>query len=82
MVSKVFDAIMALPELAETKQEKIPDDGTVSFQNVSFSYSGDDNLALSDVSFTARAGEVTAIVGTSGGGKSTIPYLIPRFWDV
>ena len=77
-----FDAIMALPELAETKQGKIPDDGTVSFQNVSFSYSGDDNLALSDVSFTARAGEVTAIVGTSGGGKSTIAHLIPRFWDV
>ena len=73
---------MALPELAETKQGKIPDDGTVSFQNVSFSYSGDDNLALSDVSFTARAGEVTAIVGTSGGGKSTIAHLIPRFWDV
>lgn len=77
-----FDAIMALPELAEAEQGKKPDDGTVSFQNVSFSYSGDDKLALSDVSFTARVGEVTAIVGTSGGGKSTIAHLIPRFWDV
>ncbi|WP_329886441.1 ABC transporter ATP-binding protein [Pseudoramibacter faecis] len=77
-----FDAIMVLPELSETEHGKKPDDGTVSFQNVSFSYSGDENLALSDVSFIARAGEVTAIVGTSGGGKSTIAHLIPRFWDV
>ena len=77
-----FDAIMALPELTEIKQGKKPDDGTVSFQNVSFSYSGDDKLALSDISFTAQEGEVTAIVGTSGGGKSTIAHLIPRFWDV
>lgn len=77
-----FDEIMALPELVEIERGKKTDDGTVSFQNVSFSYSGDDNLALSDVSFTARAGEVTAIVGTSGGGKSTIAHLIPRFWDV
>ena len=77
-----FDEIMALPELVEIERGKKPDDATVSFQNVSFSYSGDDNLALSDVSFTARAGEVTAIVGTSGGGKSTIAHLIPRFWDV
>ena len=77
-----FDAIMAFPELPKINQGKKPDDGAVSFQNVSFSYSGDEKLALSDVSFTARAGEVTAIVGTSGGGKSTIAHLIPRFWDV
>lgn len=77
-----FDKIMALPELSKISQGEKPEDGTVSFQNVSFSYSGDDKLALSDVSFTARVGEVTAIVGTSGGGKSTIAHLIPRFWDV
>lgn len=77
-----FDKIMALPELSKINQGEKPEDGTVSFQNVSFSYSGDDKLALSDVSFTARVGEVTAIVGTSGGGKSTIAHLIPRFWDV
>ena len=77
-----FDAIMALPELPETKQGKCAEDGTVSFQKVSFSYRGDETLALCDVSFTAPAGKVTAIVGTSGGGKSTIAHLIPRFWDV
>ena len=77
-----FDEMMALPELVETRQGKEPSDGTVSFQDVSFSYSRDDTLALSDVSFTAREGGVTAIVGTSGGGKSTIAHLIPRFWDV
>lgn len=77
-----FDAIMALPELPETKQGKSTEDGAVTFQKVSFSYRGDETLALCDVSFTAPAGKVTAIVGTSGGGKSTIAHLIPRFWDV
>ena len=77
-----YDAIIALPKLAETKQVKKPNGGTVEFQNVSFSYTGDENLALSNVSFTAKEGEITAIVGTSGGGKSTIAHLIPRFWDV
>ena len=50
---------------------------------MSFSYTGaPDELALADVSFTARQGEITAIVGPSGGGKSTIANLISRFWDV
>jgi len=56
----------------------------IEFRNVSFSY--DDNnkeiQALSHVSFAANQGEVTAIVGPSGGGKSTIAHLIPRFYDV
>lgn len=52
----------------------------VAFDNVSFGYGSRD--VLHGASFTARAGEVTALVGPSGSGKSTIASLIPRFWDV
>ncbi|WEK02987.1 MAG: ABC transporter ATP-binding protein [Candidatus Devosia phytovorans] len=52
----------------------------VCFEDVGFGYGGHD--VLHQVSFTARAGEVTALVGPSGSGKSTIASLVPRFWDV
>lgn len=56
---------------------------SVRFENVSFSYTEDsENKALSDVSFKAEEGQITALVGRSGSGKSTIAHLIPRFWDV
>ncbi|WP_130836998.1 ABC transporter ATP-binding protein [Lachnoclostridium sp. Marseille-P6806] len=77
-----FDSMMALPELTEAVHSGTPADSAVSFRNVSFSYEGAEAMALSDVSFTAQEGKVTAIVGSSGGGKSTIAHLIPRFWDV
>jgi ATP-binding cassette subfamily B protein len=53
----------------------------VEFEHVTFQYPGADEPALSDVSFVARAGEVTAIVGGTGSGKSTLAGLIPRFFD-
>ncbi len=56
--------------------------GTVEFQNVTFQYPGAEEPALSGVSFTARPGEVTAIIGGTGSGKSTLAGLIPRFYDV
>jgi ATP-binding cassette, subfamily B, multidrug efflux pump len=56
--------------------------GTVEFQNVTFQYPGAQEPALSGVSFTARPGEVTAIIGGTGSGKSTLAGLIPRFYDV
>lgn len=55
----------------------------IEFDHVSFSYGTDTSVkALNSVSFMARQGEVTAIVGPSGGGKSTIANLVSRFWDV
>ena len=75
--------MMALPELKSVEGKNIsPADTNIEFCGVSFSYDGTDTMALSDVSFTAPAGKITAIVGPSGGGKSTIAHLIPRFWDV
>jgi subfamily B ATP-binding cassette protein MsbA len=54
---------------------------SITFKNVDFQYEGTDDKALKNVSFTARPGKVTALVGPSGGGKSTIMNLIPRFYD-
>ncbi|ULO07852.1 ABC transporter ATP-binding protein [Paenibacillus sp. 19GGS1-52] len=56
--------------------------GFVEFDNVSFSYPGAEQPALSRISFSARPGEITAIIGGTGSGKSTLLSLIPRFYDV
>ena len=53
----------------------------IEFSNVSFSYDKNENV-LNDISFTAKQGEVTALIGPSGGGKSTVSKLAARFWDV
>lgn len=63
-------------------RSKVPAGYDISFHNVSFSYEADGRKILDGVSFTARQGEITALVGPSGAGKSTIAELIPRFWDV
>lgn len=54
----------------------------IVFNNVEFAYEGSDTRALKGISFTAQPGKVTALVGPSGGGKTTIMNLIPRFYDV
>jgi ATP-binding cassette subfamily B protein len=56
--------------------------GYVEFQDVTFSYPGAEEPALSHISFSARPGEVTAIIGGTGSGKSTLISLIPRFYDI
>lgn len=76
-ISLVMDA----PFLRQPEKGKEMDGNEVEFRSVSFTYEGTDHPALSHVSFTAKAGEVTALVGPSGGGKSTAASLIPRFWD-
>ena len=55
--------------------------GEVEFRNVEFRYAGAEEAVLSDISFTARPGQTTAIVGSTGSGKSTLINLIPRFYD-
>jgi ATP-binding cassette subfamily B protein len=81
--AEAMDKILAEPELPRSPQPQSPRDYDVTFTDVSFSYDKEKDIeALSGVSFTARQGEITAIVGPSGGGKSTIAHLIPRFFDV
>ena len=66
---------------APRSAEPAPTDATITFDHVSFRYPGAEDDVLHDVSFTARPGQVTAIVGSTGCGKSTLLNLIPRFYD-
>lgn len=81
-----IDAIFAEKPVPEPATPQRPKGHDVTFDNVSFSYENKQEKtrteALKHISFTVRAGEITALVGPSGSGKSTIANLIPRFWDV
>ena len=80
---RLFAALDIEPEIREAPDALILDraQGLVRFEHVGFSY-GDDVSILSDVSIEARPGETVALVGPSGGGKSTLLNLLPRFYDV
>lgn len=80
-VNEVLDMAPGItdpPQGAQTGGRK----GHVEFQDVTFSYPGAELPAVSNISFTASPGEVTAIIGGTGSGKSTLINLIPRFYDV
>ena len=76
-----INKIMSAPVQQTTNKAQIPADNKVEFRNVSFIYPGSTSPALSRVSFTAEPGKTIALVGPSGGGKTTAASLIPRFWD-
>lgn len=73
-------AVLAVPILPQSTQPQQPQDASIRFQNVSFAYG--DRSALSEVDLDLPAGSITALVGPSGAGKTTVARLIPRFWDV
>ena len=73
--------VMNAPTLAVTDHPLAPKDNGVTFRDVCFTYEGSDLAALDHVSFRVRPGETVALVGPSGGGKTTAASLIPRFWD-
>ena len=73
--------VMDAPTLAVPEHPQTPRDNRVVFRDVSFTYAGGQIPALSHVSFTAEPGQTVALVGPSGGGKTTAASLIPRFWD-
>ena len=77
-ISMVMDA----PKLKAPERPKMPQGSRGEFQDVSFTYDGAQTPALSHVSFTVEPGQTVALVGPSGGGKTTAASLIPRFWDV
>ncbi len=72
------------PEIIDLEKTNLASEkrGYVEFREVSFSYSGADQPAISNISFKASPGETTAIIGGTGSGKSTLVNLIPRFYDV
>ena len=74
--------VMDAPVLEITKNPKVPKDNSVEFRDVCFTYEGSELPALEHVSFRAEPGETVALVGPSGGGKTTAASLVPRFWDV
>ncbi|KGM99279.1 ABC transporter ATP-binding protein [Clostridium botulinum] len=69
-------------EKNEDIQSKDKIHGYVEFKDVSFAYEGSEEPVIKNVSFSAKPGEVTAIIGSTGSGKSTLIELIPRFYDV
>ena len=75
-----IEATISDPENAETG--KVGMEGTVEFRNVTFAYENAGAPVLSDISFTAEKGKVTAIIGGTGSGKSSLVGMIPRFFDV
>ncbi len=80
-VNRIEEVLKEQP-LSETKNPKQPKDASVAFSNVSFCYPGTNEKALDNITFEIPAGQTVALVGASGGGKSTAAKLIPRFYDV
>ena len=82
---RVEEVLKSEKMIHDPKQEKhFPEDGkgVLTFDHVSFHYPGADEDVLEDITFTAKPGETTAIIGSTGSGKSTLVNLIPRFYDV
>lgn len=76
-----IDQVMEAPAMKVPAHPQTPHGNKVEFKDVSFTYSGSETPALSHVSFTVQPGQTVALVGPSGGGKTTAASLIPRFWD-
>ena len=81
-INEVLDTDPKIKDKDETKDFKEDKKGYVEFKDVSFHYPDADTEVISDITFTAKPGETTALIGSTGSGKSTIVNLIPRFYDV
>ena len=81
---RINEVLAVLPRINDAEQAKLAEEqrGYVAFQDVTFSYPGAEEPALSNISFSAKPGQVTAIIGGTGSGKSTLVSLLPRFYDV
>jgi len=81
-INEVLETEASIKDKKETKKFDPSKKGLVEFKNVSFRYPDADTELLEDINFTAEPGKTTAIIGSTGSGKSTIVNLIPRFYDV
>jgi len=83
-IGRIFEILDVVPEIADTpdcvKFEEFRSD--ITFENVDFRYKDNDEKILKNINMVAKKGETVALVGNSGGGKSTLVNLIPRFFDV
>lgn len=81
---RINEVLAVIPEINDAKQVKSAEEqhGYIEFRDVTFSYPGAEEPALSHISFSTAPGEVTAIIGGTGAGKSTLISLIPRFYDI
>ncbi|WP_436663496.1 ABC transporter ATP-binding protein [Alicyclobacillus acidoterrestris] len=82
--ARINEVLHMVPEIQEPHQPVQPtgEKGTIAFEDVTFSYPGAEHPAIEHISFQAKPGQVTAIIGGTGSGKSTLVSLIPRFYDV
>ncbi len=82
-MQRIGEVIDVNPQIEDPKEPKTLQKprGEISFDHVSFAYPDADEKTLDDISFTAKPGQTTAIIGSTGSGKSTILNLIPRFYD-
>ena len=81
-INEVLETDPKIKDKDKTKEFKEDKKGYVEFKDVSFHYPDADTEVISDITFTAKPGETTALIGSTGSGKSTIVNLIPRFYDV
>ena len=81
-VDEVLQSETLIGDVEDAKAFPEDGKGEVTFDHVSFRYPGAEEDVLTDISFTAKPGQTTAIIGSTGSGKSTLVNLIPRFYDV
>ncbi|MCI8344794.1 MAG: ATP-binding cassette domain-containing protein [Clostridia bacterium] len=81
-INEVLEKDLSIANKEKIKRFKEDKKGLVEFKNVCFRYPDADEEMLTDINFTAKTGETTAIIGSTGSGKSTIVNLLPRFYDV
>lgn len=77
-----MDGIFAVSPLPQSDKKSIPKDSSISIENVTFVYDESKDNAIDGITMHVKAGEHVALVGPSGGGKTTLASLIARFWDV
>ncbi len=81
---RVNEVLNTVPEITDTEKpaDSFTGRGHIEFRDVTFSYHGAEEPAIRNISFSAHPGEITAVIGSTGSGKSTLINLIPRFYDV
>ena len=80
-IQEIIDTDVTVQDAAGAKKLEAPR-GVVKYDNVAFAYPGADENVLENISFEAKPGQTTAIIGSTGCGKSTLVQLLPRFYDV